>query len=144
MTILIDLDMKRKIQLNVTTKHKDFWYHYKWSRFELLMWDIMSYALELSLYQDLLYLIMFFIVWKLDLLMTQKDCVINLELFMSDNRSTYSYALSNSLVHLFIQFWYGDDADAKLVSIICRLHYTQPTSRLKFLVQNTNIDVIDI
>ena len=63
-TIPIDLDMKRKIQLNVTTKHKDFWYHYKWSCFVLLMWDIMIYALELSLYQDLLYLIMFFIVWK--------------------------------------------------------------------------------
>ena len=77
-TIPNDLDKKRKIQLNVTTKHKDFWYHYKGSCFVLLMWDIMTYALESSLYQDLLYLIMFFIVWKLDLLMTQKDCDINL------------------------------------------------------------------
>ena len=64
MIISIDLNMKRKIQLNVTTKHKDFWYHYKRSWLELLMWDIMFYALELSLYQDLLYLIMFFLCLK--------------------------------------------------------------------------------
>ena len=61
--------------------------------------------------------------------MTQKDCGIDLDLFMSDNRGTYSYSLINVLISLCIQLLYEDDADSIVFSIICKLQRAQSTSR---------------
>ena len=88
--------------------------------------------------QDLLYISKFFIVWKLDLLMTQKDCGIDLDLFMSDNRGTYSYSLMNILIYLCIQLWYEDDADSISFSITCKLQRAQSTSRYDVFTKYRN------